>query len=123
MIDLTNLFNAIIALMAAVITAFVIPWIKAKASVQQQEALAGLYRTLCFAAEQIYGSGHGEDKLAYVEAQLMDRGYTIDRDLIEATVKMHFGEGGKPVDPVKPDEMPDDEEASEEDEEPQTPLM
>lgn len=120
MIDLTNLFNAIIALMAAVITAFVIPWIKAKASVQQQEALAGLYRTLCFAAEQIYGSGHGEDKLDYVEAQLMERGYTIDRNMIEATVKMHFGEWGKHK---NTDELPDDEEASDEDEEPQTPLM
>lgn len=120
MIDLTTLFNAVIALLAAIITAFVIPWIKAKASVQQQEALAGIYRTLCYAAEQLYGAGNGEDKLAYVEAKLMERGYTIDRDLIEATVKMHFGEWGKPA---KPEELPTDEEASEEDEEPQTPLM
>lgn len=120
MIDLTTLFNAVIALLAAIITAFVIPWIKAKASVQQQEALASIYRTLCYAAEQLYGSGHGEEKLAYVEAKLMDKGYTVDRDMIEATVKMHFGEWGKPA---KAEELPSDEEESTEDEEPQPPLM
>lgn len=115
MIDLTPIFNAAIVLLAGIITAFVVPWIKAKASVQQQEALAGIYRTLVYAAEQLYGSGYGEDKLAYVEAKLMEKGYTVDRDLIEATVKMHFGEWGK----SEADELPD-EEASEEDEEPQT---
>lgn len=116
MIDLTNLFNAVIALLAAIITAFVIPWIKAKATTQQQEALLGLYRTLCFAAEQLYGAGRGEEKLAYVEAKLMERGYTVDRDMIEATVKMHFGEWGKST---KVEELPAEEE-SEEDEDPQT---
>lgn len=119
MIDLTTLFNAIIALLAAVITAFVIPWIKAKASAQQQEALAGIYRTLCYAAEQLYGSGRGKEKLAYVEARLMDNGYTVDRDLIEATVKMHFGNWEKLPD----NEEPEEEEETAEDEEPQTPLM
>lgn len=119
MIDLTPMFNALIVLMAAIITAFVVPWIKSKTTVQQQEALAGLYRTLCFAAEQLYGAGRGEDKLDYVEAQLMERGYTVDRDMIEATVKMHFGEWGK----AKEEDAAEEEEASEEDEEPQTPLM
>jgi hypothetical protein len=119
-IDLTNLFNAVIALLAAIITAFVIPWIKAKATVQQQEALLGIYRTLCYAAEQIYGAGRGEDKLAYVEAKLMDRGYTVDRDMIEATVREYFGEWGNPK--KKEDDLPSEEEI-EEDEEPQTPLM
>lgn len=119
MIDLTNLFNAVLALLAALITAFVIPWIKAKASLQQQEALSGVYRTLVYAAEQIYGSGHGAKKLKYVKAQLMERGYTIDTDMIEATVKMHFGEWGKKGEEEK---LPAEEE-SEEDEEPQTPLM
>lgn len=120
MIDLTTLFNAFIALLAAIITAFVIPWIKAKASVQQQEALLGIYRTLCFAAEQRYGSGHGKEKLNYVKAQLMERGYTVDTDMIEATVKMHFGAWGKPV---KPEALPEEEEPSEEEDETQTPLM
>lgn len=119
MIDLTNIVKAVLALAAALITAFVIPWIKAKATVQQQEALLGVYRTLCYAAEQLFGSGHGEDKLTYVEHRLKEKGYTVDRDMIEATVKMHFGEWGKKE---SKEELPAEEE-SEEDEEPQTPLM
>lgn len=119
MIDLTDIVNAVLALAAALVTAFVIPWIKAKATVQQQEALLGVYRTLCFAAEQLFGSGHGEDKLTYVENRLKEKGYTVDRDMIEATVKMHFGEWGKKG---EEEELPAEEE-SEEDEEPQTPLM
>jgi hypothetical protein len=71
-----------------------------------------------FAAEQIYGSGWGKDKLHYVEARLMERGYTVDIDLIEATVRKHFGhtDSAGAEDPVE-------EEESTEDEEPQTPLM
>lgn len=118
-IDLTPVINAVIVLLAAVITAFVIPWIKAKATVQQQEALLGVYRTLVFAAEQLFGSGHGEDKLTYVENQLKKKGYTVDRDMIEATVKMHFGTW---VTNTNAGEPPAEEE-SEEDEEPQTLLM
>ena len=118
-IDLTPVINAVIVLLAAVITAFVIPWIKAKATIQQQEALLGVYRTLVFAAEQLFGSGHGEDKLTYVENQLKKKGYTVDRDMIEATVKMHFGTW---VTNTNAGEPPDEEE-SEEDEEPQTLLM
>ena len=118
-IDLTPVINAVIVLLAAVITAFVIPWIKAKATIQQQEALLGVYRTLVFAAEQLFGSGHGEDKLTYVESRLKEKGYTVDRDMIEAAVKMHFGTW---VTNPNAGEPPAEEE-SEGDEEPQTTLM
>lgn len=90
-IDLTPIFQAVLALLAAIITAFVIPWIKAKTTAQQQERLAGVYRTIVFAAEQMFGAGHGEDKLAFVEDWLKARGYEVDMALIEATVKSHFG--------------------------------
>lgn len=115
MIDLTNIVNAVLALAAALITAFVIPWIKAKATAQQQEALSGVYRILVYAAEQLYGAGNGAEKLAYVEAKLREKGYTIDHDLIEATVKMHFGHWGE-----SDAEDEAEEEAPTEDEEPQT---
>lgn len=113
MIDLTTLFNAIIALIAAIITAFVIPWIKAKTTVQQQEAIASVYRTLCYAAEQIYGNGRGAEKLAYVTSKLREKGYTVDMDMIESTVRMHFGNYWNSP-PIADEEM--------DEEEPQTPL-
>lgn len=91
MINLTDIINAFLALLAAVITAFVIPWIKAKTTVQQQEKIAGVYRTLVFAAEQIFGGGNGKEKLDYVKAKLEEKGYTVDIDMIEATVKSYYG--------------------------------
>lgn len=91
MIDLTTVINAIIALLAAVVTAFVVPWIKANATIKQQEMLKNVYRTIVYAAEQIYGDGKGAEKLAYVKSQLEAKGYTVDIDLIESTVKANFG--------------------------------
>ena len=39
MTDLTPVFNAVIALLAALVTAFVIPWIKRKTTAQDREEL------------------------------------------------------------------------------------
>ena len=56
MIDLTPIVNAVIALIAAIISVKVIPWIKAKATNEQQAMLRATVKTLVFAAEQIYGA-------------------------------------------------------------------
>ncbi len=86
MIDLTNIINAIIALIAAIITYKVIPWIKAKTTNEQQAMLRPAVKTLVFAAEQTYGAGHGSEKLDFVIEQLRIKGYTVDRLEIEAAV-------------------------------------
>ena len=119
MIDLTPIVQAVLAVLAALITAFVIPWIKAKATVQQRELLERGVKTAVFAAEQVYGSGWGRDKMRYAEEYLRKRGYTVDVDLIEATVRECFGHDTLP----EAVEVPAEDEESDEDEEPQTPLM
>ena len=86
-IDLTPIIQAIIALIAAIITAKVIPWIKARTTNEQQAMLAATVKTLVFAAEQIYGAGNGEAKMDYVVEHLDDLGYTVDKNLIEATIR------------------------------------
>lgn len=86
-IDLTPIIQAIIALLAAIITYKLIPWIKTKTTNEQQALLAATVRTLVFAAEQLYGAGNGEDKLEYVERELEKRGFAVDREVIEATIK------------------------------------
>lgn len=91
MIDLTPIINAVIALLAMLITTFLLPWLKANASAKQLEMLQAVCRTLVFAAEQIYGSGMGEKKMAYVKRQLEAKGYTVDVDMIEAVVCENFG--------------------------------
>ena len=119
MIDLTPIVQAVLAVLAALITAFVIPWIKAKATVQQRELLERGVKTAVFAAEQVYGSGWGRDKMRYAEEYLRKRGYAVDIDLIEATVREYFGHDTLP----EVVEDPAEDEESDEDEEPQTPLM
>ena len=89
-IDLTPIIQAIIALLAAIVTYKLIPWIKAKTTNEQQAMLSATVRTLVFAAEQIYGAGKGAEKLDYVIAELQKKGYTADRAVVEAAVRENF---------------------------------
>lgn len=86
-IDITPIIQAIIALIAALITTKLVPWIKARTTVEQQALLRATIKTLVFAAEQLYGAGEGEQKLDYVIKQLEDRGFTANRAEIEAVIK------------------------------------
>ncbi len=85
-IDLTPIFQAIIALLAALVTYKLVPWIKARTTESQQALLSATIRTLVYAAEQLYGAGKGAEKLDYVIAELEKRGFTADRAQIEAAV-------------------------------------
>lgn len=87
MIDLTDIIQAAIALIVALITYKVIPWIKAKTTESQQAILMATVRTLVYAAEQLYGAGKGEEKLEYVKQKLEEKGFDVDIDAIEAAVK------------------------------------
>lgn len=73
--------------MAAWITARVIPWLKSKTSKEQQNYLLSTAKILVYAAEQIYGAGKGDEKLAYVERELACRGLKVDTAAIEAAVR------------------------------------
>ena len=86
-IDLTPIFQALIALLASVITIKVIPWIKARTTAQQQEMLRAAVSVAVFAAEQLYGAGKGHEKLMYVKGQLARKEFHVDIDEIEAAVQ------------------------------------
>lgn len=87
MIDLTPILETIIALIAALVTYKVIPWIKAKTTESQQAILMATVRTLVYAAEQLYGAGKGKEKFTYVRQKLQEKGFDVDVDAIEAAVK------------------------------------
>lgn len=97
--DLTPIVNAGIFLLAAIVSALVLPWIRsyvlpwleANTTEKQRNALGIAVRTAVYAAEQMYGSGQGYEKMQHVKEYLRKRGVEIDVDLIEATVKEHFG--------------------------------
>lgn len=111
MIDFTPIIQAIIALLAALITAKLIPWLKAKTTVEQQYKIEAAVRTAVYAAEQIYGAGNGREKLYYAQRYLRSHGYDVDVDLIEATVYTLLNG----IDLVKPEEDTEPEEAEEAD--------
>lgn len=92
MIDLTPIFQAVIALVVALITYKLIPWIKAHSTAEQQVVIKAVVKTLVFAAEQVYGASNGPAKLDYVVKGLEERGFTVDRAVIEATIKEHSAE-------------------------------
>lgn len=86
-IDLTPLFQALIGLLAAIITLKVIPWLKARTTAQQQALLMSTVRIAVYAAEQLYGANEGKKKLGYVKETLKSKGFDIDIDAIEAAVR------------------------------------
>jgi hypothetical protein len=98
MINLTPIFQAIISLIAALIAYRLIPYIKAHTSEKQQALLQSAIEIAVYAAEQIYGAGHGEEKLEYASIWLQDRGYHVDRSEIEACVynALNWNKGKKP---------------------------
>lgn len=86
-IDLTPIFQAVLGILAALITHKLIPWIQARTTAQQQEMLRAAVSVAVYAAEQLYGAGAGKEKLMYVKGQLAKKGYKIDVDEIEAAVR------------------------------------
>lgn len=85
--DLTIIIRAALTLISALITAFLIPWIKTKISDAQAARLSEVIKTCVAAAEQLYGPGTGPDKLAYVYDCLEVRGYTVDREAVRTEVR------------------------------------
>ena len=63
MFDITTIIEAVFMLLAAIITAIVIPYIKSKTTASQQAEINAWVKIAVSAAEQIYkGSGRGEEK-------------------------------------------------------------
>ena len=94
MTDLTPIFNAVIALLAALITAFVIPWLKRKTSAQEREELLRWVEIAVAAAEQMWDSTQGEAKKKAVLAFLREKGFIfseseIDSAIEAAVLKLH----------------------------------
>lgn len=101
MIDITPVINAVIALAAAAVSVFLIPWIKSKTTDAQRKELVEWVKIGVAAAEQLYeGQGRGEEKKQYVLDFLKSKGFTVDEEsiinAIEAAVNQLNG-GNIPI--------------------------
>lgn len=96
LVDLTGLAVSILVLifeglLAWLLHAIIPPakkWLDSHTSKNQQTVIWNVVKRMVEAAEQIItGEGKGDEKLAWVEAQLKQFGYDIDRYAIEAAVR------------------------------------
>lgn len=100
MIDLTPILEALIGLVAALVSLYLIPWLRARTTAEQQAHIRAAVEVAVFAAEKVYGAGRGDEKLTYALAKLESMGIDIDEErvgaMIEAAIKqMEIAEGEK----------------------------
>ena len=87
-VDITPILEAVVSLIAVVITVIVIPYIKSKTTVEQQQEISAWVKIAVSAAEQIYkGIGRGEEKKEYVLNWLAEKGIKIDANELDAMIE------------------------------------
>ena len=86
--DITPIVQAIIALIGAIITCVLIPWIRSKTTKEQQEEIKQWVKIAVAAAEQIFvGQGRGEEKKQWVLEFLSKYNLKVDPDAIDAMIE------------------------------------
>ena len=84
--DLTPILQVFFGLLAALMAACLIPWIRICTRAQRYALSQRTARTFVYAAEQTFGPGRGDEKLEYVRLQLLLRDLDVDIAAIEAAV-------------------------------------
>lgn len=88
MIDLTQVIHAVITLILAIVSAFLIPYLKSKFSANQLDNIIMWVNIAVEAAEMMYaGVGRGEEKKQYVLDFLHSKGYTLNASEIENLIE------------------------------------
>lgn len=88
MVDLTPIISAVLTLIISLVSAFLIPYIKAKTSEEQFNTIKLWVQVAVQAAEMLYvGSGRGEEKKQYVIEFLKSKGFTLNAEEIENLIE------------------------------------
>lgn len=85
--NITPVINAVIALLAALITAFLVPWIKSKVGAQNMDQLLAWVDIAVAAAEQLFTSTDTQKKKQYVLDFLKGKGYTVNTEEVNNAVE------------------------------------
>lgn len=86
--DYTLLFEGVLTILFALVTMYVIPWIKTKVSAEELAEIIKWVKIAVQAAEMIYKeSGMGEEKKAYVKTFLEDKGIKYDERQIDSMIE------------------------------------
>lgn len=85
--DYTEIISTIIALIVAVISAFVIPMIRRNISSATLENILKYIEIFVAAAEQIFDIAQGEEKKMYVLQKLGEMNFNVDPDILDAQIE------------------------------------
>ena len=86
--DITPIVEAVAAVLCAVVTCVLVPYIKSNTTAEQQKEINARVKIAVSAAEQSYvGSGRGEEKKAYVLEWLRAHGVTVDDEKLDAMIE------------------------------------
>ena len=91
LMDITAIAEAIILLIMAIITCYLVPMIKARLDNEQLAKVRVWVDIAVNAAEKLYGAGKGDEKLKYAEGILLNKGIKLDtmalKAMIDAAIK------------------------------------
>ena len=92
--NITGIIEAVIALIVALVSAFVIPWIKKKVGAENMSDFLRWVEIGVAAAEQLFVSTATQEKKQYVIAFLSEKGITyneleVDAAIEAAVIKLH----------------------------------
>ncbi len=81
-----SIFEALVALIGAVITCFLIPYLRTKTTLAQREEVALWIGVAVAAAEQLFEGREGSEKLSYVLNYLEQLGVEVTVEEVESAV-------------------------------------
>ena len=90
-LDYTQIIITLIGVLATIVTGFLIPLLKSKLDISSYNKVLDYANVGVKAAEQLFASDAGKEKLEYVKQYLADNNIKVDIAAIEAAVKQNFG--------------------------------
>ena len=94
-IDLTPLLQALVGVLALVITRYFVPWLQAHTTAQQLAKIDYWHTVAVTAMEKAYGAGHGPEKLAGATEYLKGKGIIVDAKIVDSLIQKFFKNGKK----------------------------
>ena len=87
MTDLTPIIEIIVALIGALLAAFVIPWLRTKLTAEGTKELLTWVQIAVSAAQQLYHQLDGSKRLEYALSILEQKGFDIESDVVISAVE------------------------------------
>lgn len=87
MTDITSILKTAIALIAALVSAFLIPWIRRNTSAKEREELLKWVSIAVEAAQQLHYQLEGTERKNYVRAFLTEQGFDVNDQAVDAAIE------------------------------------